>query len=200
VSALLSSAADPAARAEHVNQTDTGGRTPLHHAAESDNATVVRELLGAGAAVNVMGKGGETPLLIAAQKGHAAVVELLLTAGAKVDQTLGDPHTENGLMPLRSTDTGTALHIAAGNGHATVVGVLLEKGAKVDKVNGDGDTPLHIAAGNRTVAAGLTVAVVLALLKKGADVHRMNRIGQTPLTRAMQQGRAVRVAPMLTPD
>jgi hypothetical protein len=56
--------------------------TPLHAAAEGDNADVVRALLDAGADVNARDAFGNTPLRNAAAAGTLAVVKLLVAAGA----------------------------------------------------------------------------------------------------------------------
>ena len=47
--------------------------------------SVVKELLGNGASMDVQTENGRTALMIASQKGHEAVVKALLGKGARLD-------------------------------------------------------------------------------------------------------------------
>lgn len=59
--------------------------TPLHLAASSSSAEVVRLFLNSGSEVNAQNYYGETPLMWAAARGATDVVELLLRRGARMD-------------------------------------------------------------------------------------------------------------------
>ena len=59
--------------------------TPLHLAAMSSSAEVVRLFLNSGGEVNAQNYYGETPLMWAAVRGATDVVELLLRRGARMD-------------------------------------------------------------------------------------------------------------------
>ena len=59
--------------------------TPLHLAASSSSAEVVRLFLNSGGEVNAQNYYGETPLMWAAVRGATDVVELLLRRGAGMD-------------------------------------------------------------------------------------------------------------------
>lgn len=118
---------------------------------------MVKELLVAGAKVNLVAKGhpflNGTPLQVAATKGYQDVVKLLLAAGA-------DVNAKDGSRPL---------HLAACKGHVEVAKLLLAAGANINAVTesgraGGGWTPLSGAVGNNRKE------MVKFLLANGADV------------------------------
>lgn len=133
-----------------VRYRDGEGRTPLHVAAASGNATVVSHLLARGADVSARELWTETPLFDAARSGSAEVVQLLIDAGAAAAA-----RNLRGLTPL---------HAAARTGHSAVVERLAAAGADVDASDARGWRPLHHAAwiGSEAsvralVAAGATI-------------------------------------------
>ena len=158
--------------------------TPLHWAAATGNAAVVKELLVAGAKVNLVAKGDTsmsgTPLQVAATKGHQDVVKLLLAAGAKVNLVAkGHPSM-----------SGTPLQVAATKGHQDVVKLLLAAGADVNpKYTGSKATPLRWAVGK-----GRTDIVKL-LLDAGArvssaDIATAKRYNHAELVRLLTSTRS----------
>ena len=68
-----------------VNERDDALWTPLTYAAYGGHVDTVRELLKAGADVE-LGAPGITPLCWAARAGNLDVVQILVSAGADVDQ------------------------------------------------------------------------------------------------------------------
>lgn len=56
--------------------------TALHYAAFSGNATLIDDLLAAGADINARSTNGSTVLMMAAREGHADIARRLLAAGA----------------------------------------------------------------------------------------------------------------------
>jgi ankyrin repeat protein len=66
-----------------VNAKGAHSKTPLHWAAEKNNAELAEVLVGAGADLNAEVEWGMTPLAWAANMGSRAVAEILLAAGAR---------------------------------------------------------------------------------------------------------------------
>ncbi|KAJ9438289.1 hypothetical protein DIPPA_19808, partial [Diplonema papillatum] len=61
------------------------GWTALHIASGDGHSKVVKELIAAGAKVDVLDKCGSTALHIASFNGHSEVVKEMIAAGANVD-------------------------------------------------------------------------------------------------------------------
>jgi ankyrin repeat protein len=192
-----------------VNARDDGGLTPLHTAAWSGDATLVRTFLDRHADPNVQVRSdeqqnsdwGNTPLHYAAASGNAEVVRMLLAAGA-------NPNARNdlGITPLHRAvrfpqvaelliDHGaridaadargrTPLHWAASDSADcyAVASLLLSKDANADARDHDGRTALHLAAMN---ANGESVA--RELLRRGADINAPDEFRQSPLHLAAAQ-------------
>ena len=122
--------------------------SPLAAAIRNNHATVVRDLLAAGARPAHGGAGSVSDLRIAATAGAADVIPLLVGAG----------------VPLESTDQfGETPLFHAARANARSVKALLDAGANVRAVNRDGATPLMEAA-----RSGRADSVRL-LLAAGAD-------------------------------
>jgi ankyrin repeat protein len=116
----------------NVDQRDICYRTPLMFAAQFGRLDTVRELVAAGAQVNLHEKGYYTALMLAAGNGHVDVVELLADAGASVDE-------------VEFTRGWTALIWSAKRGHTDTVRLLLERGARRDLRDDRGRTALDWA-------------------------------------------------------
>lgn len=113
----------------------------LHLAAADGDETLVRELLAAGADLELADSNGERPLHAAASSGQAGCLRLLLQAGA--DTEAADAHGH------------TAVHWAAAAGQEGCLRVLIEHGAQLERRDRNGLTPLALAAGkNQLVRAG----------------------------------------------
>ena len=99
--------------------TRIGRHTPLHVAARSGRAPVVRALLEAGADPRAESASGATPLHLAAQAGSAAAAAALVDHGADVD--------------ARERTWGqTPLMFAAASNRLGPVNVLMERGADLE--------------------------------------------------------------------
>jgi ankyrin repeat protein len=116
----------------NVDQRDVCYRTPLMFAAQFGRIDTVRELVTAGAQVNLHEKGYYTALMLAAGNGHAAVVEFLADAGAAIDE-------------VEFTRDWTALIWSAKRGHTDTVRLLLQRGARRDLRDDRGRTALDWA-------------------------------------------------------
>ena len=138
------------------------GRTPLMISAIHAHADCVRLLLGAGAAVDLIGTDiGFTPLYIACQEGQLECVRLLLEASAAVNQA------KDGATPLLAACGTTPTK----EGHIDCVRLLLSAGAAVDLQDDVGVSPLYVAAQeDQTDCAQLLLGAGAALLGEGAAV------------------------------
>ena len=116
--------------------------SPLWHASLWGHAAVVKELIEAGADVNVRASAKSntsgvivsdvSPLFIAAHSGHTPVVIELIKAGADVN--------------VPRSDGATPLYMAASKGHEACAALLIQAGADVNaKETEEGWTPLSVA-------------------------------------------------------
>lgn len=117
-----------------VNSTSNGGSSPLIHATQFRNHTLMRVLLQAGAEPDYMGEQGGfyevRPLTYAVTKGDATAVTILLQSGKPIDVNTADPLTSSGTCankPDTLLDVANKLRTAS---RATIVQALRNRGAK----------------------------------------------------------------------
>jgi len=148
-----------------INKTNNKGQTALMLAAIRTQEDVVRSILEAGAAPNMMDINGSTALIEAAYKGQPSLVELLLKYEAEIDLS-----NKNGWTPL---------FFAIKQNYYPVAKLLLRYGANVNLRSKDGTTPLLLSSmhGNTAIAN--------LLLANGADPNSQNEEGMTPLMYAV---------------
>ena len=164
-----------------LDEANAMGLQPVHFAAMTGNADVLRVLLRGGGATRVEAPDRSahraTPLQLASLYGWTSTVSLLLDEGARADAT--DAHG------------ASALHHVGG--HALVAELLLRSGADAARLAGDGrGAPLHAAA---VVAdAGASAAVAALLLQHGARADALDRHGATPLHAAAGSGSSATAA------
>ena len=171
--------------------------TPLHWAAEADQAQAAELLLKHGADKTARTDGGWTPLHSAAAKGSTNVIALLLLrrapvnaisqSGTPLDLANGYRHPEAATLLKASRGRAgreVSIHMAAAKGDAGAVQAFLRRGVKVD-VPGPLHkcTPLHWAAG-----AGKVNTMEL-LISLGADVEAVSDSDATPLHQAVLRNR-----------
>jgi uncharacterized protein len=147
---LLRNGADP-------NATDLDKSSALMLAVWSGDATLVRLLIRAGAAINYQNDGGTSALnAAAATSGRGDVIRLLVRSGAQlrasravlVDAVVGGLENVRALIdcgaPVNQQDSSgeTALMRASQLGELETVKVLLNAGARVDIRNMHGLSPL----------------------------------------------------------
>lgn len=124
----------------------------LVSAVQSNNVAKAKELLDAGANVNITFSYSKTPLIFAAEKGYLDLAKVILAA--KPD------------LSRRDRIGFTALTMAANKGHADIVDALIAAGADVNMFDGNGGTPIL-----RASEKGDTSSVRL-LIAAGADVNK----------------------------
>jgi ankyrin repeat protein len=133
---------------ERVDQRDSNGETPLHHAVRRGQYEVMRMLAKRGADVNARSEGDVAPIHVAAIAGHAQAVDWMLERGVAIECP-----DEAGATPL---------HYAAHGGQEEVITLLLERGADPQLRDGDGLSAADVAwgAGRIALAEQLERAVV----------------------------------------
>ncbi|MCH8165321.1 MAG: ankyrin repeat domain-containing protein [Planctomycetes bacterium] len=160
------------------------GYTAIHRAALSGDLAKVKQLIDAGADVdlrvrsleNYSAEWSNTPLHIAAVSGRAEMVGLLLSHGADVNA-----RNEHGATPL---------HRAIA--HPEVVEMLIADGAEINAKDERGRTSLHWSARYPVPAT------VAALLANGADVDAQDHCAETSLHRASLWGHTDMMAMLLS--
>jgi ankyrin repeat protein len=141
---------------------DDAGATRLHCAANVGDVSGVRQLLAAGATVDVRNVHGTTPLMLAAQQGRLEVVKALLDAGARLDR--------------RDGFGGTALlHCAAFTGNVPTLDLLLRRGADINAVEQEGKNALMLSIEAKHAEAALL------LVERGASCDQRDRGGLTAI-------------------
>lgn len=147
----------------------TGGKTPLHLAAQIGDELITEELIAAGGLVDIKDEShNNTPLHYATEAGSLKVVQLLLEHGADITSL--------------NSKKQTSLHVAARCGHEDIVLLLLASGAEVNGKDEDGTTPLHLAS------AGSWDPIVRRLLDQGGDACATSYNKRTPLHLAAANG------------
>jgi len=114
-----------------VNAVGKNQMTPLMQASHLGPASLVAELLAAGARVDAMNADGSQPLWLACVGDDPEIVAMLIKAGADLDH--------------KNVNGSTALMYAASAGKAKALKVLLEAGADLFYEN-DGFSALDMAA------------------------------------------------------
>jgi ankyrin repeat protein len=169
-------------------------------AAQMDNFTHVRKLLGKGLSPNTVDPlSGESILMIALREGSDDVAaELIADQGLKLEQTAPNgntalmmaafKHNKRAVLALLArgavvTRPGwTALHFAAASGDAGIAAILLDKYAYIDAESPSQLTPLMIAAREGHLE------VVQLLLREGADARLRNNEKLTASQIALRAG------------
>jgi len=183
VAALL--AADAATRETELNRPDVVGSTPLLIAALADRGATAKQLIEAGADVNVANRQGETALSAAAYNADFELVTELLAHGAKpatIDRA--------GKSPIL---------YAAARGQDGIVAALLDAGIDANARYGAELTALMWAAGHADNApAGGALRTVQLLLARGAKLDFVDDRGRGALMIAAQLGHTELVDALLT--
>jgi ankyrin repeat protein len=163
-----------AATGGSLDTRDGQGRTPLMVAAFQRHVEAARQLIQAGADLNLLENQAYDVITIASVLDDLQMVKLAIASG-------GDTRA------ITSPYKGTALIAAAHLGHADVVAALIAGKAPPDHVNNLGWTALieAIVLGDGGARHQATVA---ALIKGGADLNLPDRQGVRPLSLARSRG------------
>jgi ankyrin repeat protein len=155
------------------NSISSQGATPLHYAAQRGSSAILKELLAAGATVDVHDTAtGGTPLFGAVQGQNLNCVSDLLEAGADA----------NSIVRL-GNKTRTMLHIAAQFESADVVRILIKHGANPNALDEKGGRPATWAAQNGNVDT------LEQLKAAGGDILAPDHQLSTPLLAASLAGK-----------
>eukprot|EP00658_Telonema_sp_P-2_P009203 TRINITY_DN13466_c0_g4_i2.p1 TRINITY_DN13466_c0_g4~~TRINITY_DN13466_c0_g4_i2.p1 ORF type:complete len:1781 (+),score=495.49 TRINITY_DN13466_c0_g4_i2:171-5513(+) len=153
------------------------GATPVHVAANSGSADVLRTLLGMDANANSNNKYNQTPLALASASGNLDCVVMLLDARA-------DPNVRGG----RFLTNMSALHEAALIADPDICQVLIDANADVNATAYWQRTALHLAVvgGDQGEERG-RLPVVQVLLDAGCSVNAMDLDDETGLSYAVER-------------
>ncbi|MDE2677982.1 MAG: ankyrin repeat domain-containing protein [Gemmatimonadota bacterium] len=178
ISALLEAGAE-------IDARTNDGRTPLHAAVQADRPAAAVALLAAGADPTLRDDAGN--LADPASCEHWGRAVFFATVDAEVIKRCVDAGADpNPAVSAGDQNGPWLLHLASTYARdPAVIAALVEGGADVHARDRSGNTPLHAAARNATLAA------VRALVQAGVDVDapegesgRYSRGGPTPLHNA----------------
>lgn len=161
----------------HPDSRDTNGETALTWAAQLGHTAVVKDLLAAGADLEVRGNlFGATPLLLAARGGHRGIVALLAVRG---DVNARDDQGATALMAAVDRTGGL---IKPQSRVLSILQTLIEAGTDLDAQDLEGETAIMWAVRARNMEA------LELLLEAGADAHIENLHGETAVDIADGRG------------
>lgn len=126
-------------RGSDINNEDSTGMMPIHHAALGGAGHIVRLLLTRGAKLDSSSGMFGSPLHCAVIKGSRDITKMLLEFKAPIN--------------ARDRSLNTPLHIAIQSSRADLVQILLDYGAEVNTRNANDDLPLHAAIKHQSISA-----------------------------------------------
>ncbi|OUM65155.1 hypothetical protein PIROE2DRAFT_41972, partial [Piromyces sp. E2] len=115
-----------------INKKDKDGNTPLVIACKENNVELIKELVEAGANVNISDdNNSDTPLIIMCERENEQMVKYLIEHGAEVNKLNKYGYS--------------ALYISCIRENEALVKYLIEKGADLNIKNEFGKTPFIVA-------------------------------------------------------
>ncbi|XP_070565863.1 putative ankyrin repeat protein RF_0580 [Ptychodera flava] len=170
-------------------------KTPLHLAAESDKVDIARQLLKAGAHIELKDSSGESPIQITKTNPNSQMLMVLRgeEPKPKVKTVKGEekisisPEEQKFLTKIKAfqksggdindqdKDGKIPLHVSTTNNWISAVLFLLDEGAKIGRLDKTGVTPFHVAAVMNHVK------ILQIFLDRGGDVNKVDEYGCTPL-------------------
>lgn len=152
---------------------DPEGKTPLHHAIINKDLEQVRNLLNAGAAVDIKDFTGSGPLHYGVLTANLELVQLLLRYGAEAN--------------TKGPSGRTPLHQAVSMSNLEITETLLRSGSMVSELDDNGDSPLHAASRLPYKDTRGVPPLTTRLLQSGADVNLANKSGMTAFHTVLDQ-------------
>ncbi len=107
-----------------VNLYDSNGWTPLHHACETGDKTIVKILLDNQADLFKFSNKGYYPTHIAALNNHYELIQMLINHA-------NENQMQHSILELKNNEKATSLILAAKKGHIETVQTLLNYGADI---------------------------------------------------------------------
>lgn len=144
-----------------VNGSDNDRRTPLYHAIRLKNATLVNQLLQAGADSNFRSEDSKSYAYLAADLEYFDILKIILS--------------KNPDLAAPDNQGNSPLHIAIQKNNIEIIKELLHHHADVNAQNNNGLTPLHVAAQKQSVE------ITKLLLAKTPDLSLLDKDGLKPL-------------------
>jgi len=144
-----------------------GGADDIFRASSKGDLADVKELVEAGANINVKDGNGWTALMFATDKKHLDIVKYLVEKGADIN--------------VKDKFSSSALTYAILRNSLDIVKYLVEKGADINVKNDKGVTALILAASENRIG------IVKCLVEKGADMNVKDWTGTTALMSAVSQ-------------
>lgn len=146
----------------------SSGCTPLMYAVQHRQLACVKELIDAGADLNVRNNKGENALFYVRD---TTMVDFLCRMGIDVN--------------LKDNDGASPLLYFSQYWDENIIHTLIKQGAYINIQDADGNTPLHIASMYGKME------IIKLLLRHGADTKLKNRLGEIPLASASRFGRSM---------
>ena len=153
-----------------VNITDSQGRTPLHYAAENQDARLAAFLISLGANTNALDYSQMSPLGISVEKNDTQTAGILANAKADIH------------LPIKS---GTAAALALA-GSSSVFKALLT-GDSVQTADGNGKTVLHLASIAGNIQAVNDILLVSTSTSTAAYVNKRDSADKNALDYALER-------------
>ena len=165
-----------------ADKSDTGGWTPLHWAANYDDADSLQKLIDLGCVIDARNNLGETALHNACKAGSVSCIPLLLAAGACAAPEMTN---QGRWTPLHWAVCRTTKHIPL-----FIIEQLIAHGARVDARGFGGHSVLHTGCYRPDV-------VRLLLAHGTVDANDTADNGNTPLMFTVKHSAAESVAVLL---
>lgn len=149
----------------------------LLHATKNNQIHILKQLISAGADVNVVDENDYSVLMLATDNFYIDIVNILLSAHADVNFM---NHKNETALLLSSIHNNSEINVL-------LIETLLAAGANCNVADNLTDTPLHNVCFGSYLDADIQAAKIL--LSAGANINAVNNKGNTPLIYACQNNK-----------